>query len=211
MLQCRHDRSAEFKRWWLFVCQRSVPSWSIVCKTSKLALSFAPRAPTKPYRATYNTLAQSKAACQVTRVHTCPLVQPIAAGIGQNCGIEDWTIELFSEEVVRGGPAFAVSLVLATVEPALRRHADLGAWQIISPADVVGAQPPLPDHPSSPRYHVAGRLIHLLRCRQEALSARSGVLSRSPSGVSACAAAFLDICRRPLHDIPTQALLSAEP
>lgn len=74
-------------------------------------------------------------------------VQPIAAGIGENCGIEEWTIELFSEEVVRGGPAFAVSLVLATVEPALRRHADLGAWQIISPADVVGAiaaAPPLP-------------------------------------------------------------------
>lgn len=81
----------------------------------------------------------------------CVCVQPIAAGIGQNCGIEDWTIELFSEEVVRGGPAFAVSLVLATAEPALRRHADLGAWQIISPADVAGAPPVLrgPTLPSS--------------------------------------------------------------
>jgi hypothetical protein len=56
--------------------------------------------------------------------------------------VESWATELFAEEVVRGGPAFAVSLVLATVEPALRRYADLGSWQIISPAqDVVGTGP----------------------------------------------------------------------
>lgn len=67
------------------------------------------------------------------------VVQPLAQAIGENCGVERWTIDLFAEEVVRGGPAFAVSLVLATVEPALRRCADLGSWQIISPADVVGA------------------------------------------------------------------------
>jgi alpha-glucan, water dikinase len=65
-------------------------------------------------------------------------VQALARAIGENCGVERWTIDLFAEEVVRGGPAFAVSLVLATVEPALRRCADLGSWQIISPADVIG-------------------------------------------------------------------------
>jgi hypothetical protein len=42
-------------------------------------------------------------------------------------------------QVVRGGPAFAVSLVLSTVEPALRATAELGAWQVISPASAVGA------------------------------------------------------------------------
>ena len=68
-------------------------------------------------------------------------MQPLAQAIGENCGVERWTIDLFAEEVVRGGPAFAVSLVLATVEPALRRCADLGSWQIISPADVIGATP----------------------------------------------------------------------
>jgi hypothetical protein len=72
-------------------------------------------------------------------------LQLLAEAIGENCGVERWTIDLFAEEVVRGGPAFGVSLVLATVEPALRRCADLGSWQIISPADVVGA--PLPGAP----------------------------------------------------------------
>ena len=37
---------------------------------------------------------------------------------------------LFAEEVVRGGPAFAVSLVLSSVEPMLRNSAALGAWQV---------------------------------------------------------------------------------
>ena len=41
------------------------------------------------------------------------------------------------EEVVRGGPAFAVSLVLTAVEGHLRRTADLGSWQVISPVSQV--------------------------------------------------------------------------
>jgi alpha-glucan,water dikinase len=40
--------------------------------------------------------------------------------------------------VVRSGPAFALSLVLSSVEPALRSAAELGAWQIISPVSVTG-------------------------------------------------------------------------
>lgn len=65
-------------------------------------------------------------------------VEPISTAIGKNCGVESWAVDLFAEEVVRGGPAFAVSLVLSAVEPALRRCADLGSWQIISPASVTG-------------------------------------------------------------------------
>ena len=41
-------------------------------------------------------------------------------------------------QVVRGGPAFAVSLVLSAIEPALRASAELGAWQLISPGDATG-------------------------------------------------------------------------
>ena len=63
----------------------------------------------------------------------------MATAIGRNCGIEAWAVDLFAEEVVRGGPAFAVSLVLSTVEPALRQCAELGAWQVISPASATGA------------------------------------------------------------------------
>jgi len=47
-------------------------------------------------------------------------------------------VELFAEEVVRGGPAFAVSLILSSLEPALRAAAELGAWQIISPVSALG-------------------------------------------------------------------------
>ena len=47
-------------------------------------------------------------------------------------------VELFAEEVVRGGPAFAVSLILSSLEPALRAAAELGAWQIISPVSAAG-------------------------------------------------------------------------
>lgn len=71
---------------------------------------------------------------------TVQRVQPLAEAIGRGAGVEDWAVELFAEEVVRGGPAFAVSLVLSTVEPALRRCAELGAWQVISPANAVGAR-----------------------------------------------------------------------
>ena len=47
-------------------------------------------------------------------------------------------VKLFAEEVVRGGPAFAVSLILSSLEPALRAAAELGAWQIISPVSAAG-------------------------------------------------------------------------
>lgn len=45
---------------------------------------------------------------------------------------------MFGEEVVRGGPAFAVSLAITAIEPTLRNSAALGAWQVISPQDVRG-------------------------------------------------------------------------
>lgn len=63
---------------------------------------------------------------------------PIATTLGRAFGVDAWYVDLFAEEVVRGGPAFAVSLVLSAVEPALRASAELGAWQLISPGDAVG-------------------------------------------------------------------------
>ena len=47
-------------------------------------------------------------------------------------------MELFAEEVVRGGPAFAVSLILSAMEPGFRAAAELGAWQLISPVNATG-------------------------------------------------------------------------
>lgn len=39
------------------------------------------------------------------------VVEPISTGLGNAFGVADWAVELFAEEVVRGGPAFALSLV----------------------------------------------------------------------------------------------------
>lgn len=65
-------------------------------------------------------------------------IAPIATAFGREFGVDDWYVQLFAEEVVRGGPAFAVSLVLSSVEPALRAAAELGAWQVISPVNSLG-------------------------------------------------------------------------
>ena len=50
--------------------------------------------------------------------------------MGEACGVERWASELFAEEVVRGGPAFAISLLLSTIDPFLRNVAALGSWQV---------------------------------------------------------------------------------
>jgi alpha-glucan,water dikinase len=65
-------------------------------------------------------------------------LMPISSTLGSAFGVDDWYVDLFAEEVVRGGPAFAVSLVLSAIEPTLRASAELGAWQLISPGDAVG-------------------------------------------------------------------------
>lgn len=65
-------------------------------------------------------------------------VEPISRAFGSAFEVENWAVELFAEEVVRGGPAFAVSLALSAVEPSLRATAELGAWQVISPAEATG-------------------------------------------------------------------------
>jgi len=65
-------------------------------------------------------------------------MQPAATAIGKRCDCDKWTIDLFSEEVIRGGPAFALSLVLTRLDMYLRREANMGDWQIISPATCAG-------------------------------------------------------------------------
>lgn len=62
----------------------------------------------------------------------------VSTSYGQAFGCEPWSIELFTQEVIRGGPAFAVSLVLSALEPTIRLAADLGSWQVISPGSTIG-------------------------------------------------------------------------
>jgi alpha-glucan,water dikinase len=65
-------------------------------------------------------------------------LQPRAEFLGEAFKVESWVIPRFSEEVVRGGPAFALAKVLRHLDPLLRRAAGLGGWQVISPATAWG-------------------------------------------------------------------------
>lgn len=65
-------------------------------------------------------------------------LQPKAEYLGAAFKAQDWAVTLFSEEIVRGGPAFALSLLLRHLDPLLREAAGLGGWQVISPAKAAG-------------------------------------------------------------------------
>jgi alpha-glucan,water dikinase len=65
-------------------------------------------------------------------------LQPKAEFLGEAFKAEAWTVPLFSEEVIRGGPAFALALLLRRLDPLLRQAAGLGGWQVISPAAASG-------------------------------------------------------------------------
>jgi alpha-glucan,water dikinase len=60
-------------------------------------------------------------------------LQPKAEYLGQGFHAEEWTIQLFSEEVVRGNSlGFALSALLRHFDPLLRKAAHMGNWQIVS-------------------------------------------------------------------------------
>lgn len=66
------------------------------------------------------------------------LLQPKAEYLGEAFTADQWTIPLFSEEVIRGGAGFMLSLLLRRLDPLLRQRAGLGGWQVISPAQAAG-------------------------------------------------------------------------
>lgn len=66
------------------------------------------------------------------------VIQPKAEFLGKGFDADRWTITLFTEEVVRGRPAFVLSMLLRHLDPLLRNHANLGNWQVVSPGRAVG-------------------------------------------------------------------------
>ena len=60
-------------------------------------------------------------------------VQSYAEEIGTACGLEEFVVKQFSEEVIRGSLFFALSMVIRKVEPFVRERAHLGDWMVISP------------------------------------------------------------------------------
>ncbi|HMP83865.1 MAG TPA: PEP/pyruvate-binding domain-containing protein, partial [Verrucomicrobiota bacterium] len=65
-------------------------------------------------------------------------LQPIADKLGMAFNADEWARKLFSEEVIRGRPAFVLSLLIRHLDPLLRRAAKLGNWQVISPSQAIG-------------------------------------------------------------------------
>ncbi len=66
-------------------------------------------------------IALSQAMAVIDRIHRAlasisehifSTVDPVARSFGEAFGADSWAVQLFAEEVIRGGPAFAVSLVL---------------------------------------------------------------------------------------------------
>jgi hypothetical protein len=62
--------------------------------------------------------------------HIVNTIGAFSTALGTAAKCDPWAVEIFAEEVVRGGPAFAVSLVISAIEPTLRQLAELGAWQV---------------------------------------------------------------------------------
>lgn len=65
-------------------------------------------------------------------------LQPKAEFLGQALAVAEWTIPLFSEEVIRGNLPFVLSALLRRLDPMLRVQSGRGGWQIISPGEAAG-------------------------------------------------------------------------
>ena len=60
------------------------------------------------------------------------VMQTKAEMMGNAFGAADWSVKLFSEEVLRGTLFFSLSMILKKIDPFVRKCAHLGDWLIIS-------------------------------------------------------------------------------
>jgi alpha-glucan,water dikinase len=65
-------------------------------------------------------------------------LQPQADFLGAACGVEKWTAQLFTAEIIRGGSLFIVDILLRQLDTLLRVAAGLGGWRVISAANATG-------------------------------------------------------------------------
>eukprot|EP00249_Psilotum_nudum_P023740 c28967_g1_i1 orf=621-4901(-) len=70
--------------------------------------------------------------------HFHEVLQPSAVYLGGLLGVEQWAVDIFTEEMIRAGSAVALSQLLNRLDPILRSIAHLGSWQVISPVEVHG-------------------------------------------------------------------------
>jgi alpha-glucan,water dikinase len=66
------------------------------------------------------------------------ILQPSAEYLGSCLGVDQSAVSIFTEEIIRAGSAAALSSLVNRLDPVLRKTANLGSWQVISPVEVVG-------------------------------------------------------------------------
>ncbi|KAK4758856.1 hypothetical protein SAY87_020157 [Trapa incisa] len=66
------------------------------------------------------------------------VLQPSAEYLGRLLGVDHVAVSIFTEEIIRGGSAASLSSLLNRLDPVLRKTANLGSWQVISPVEAVG-------------------------------------------------------------------------
>ncbi|XVF02510.1 hypothetical protein REPUB_Repub04eG0181600 [Reevesia pubescens] len=66
------------------------------------------------------------------------ILQPSAEYLGSLLKVDQWAINIFTEEIIRAGSAATLSTLINRLDPVLRKTAHLGSWQVISPVEVVG-------------------------------------------------------------------------
>ncbi|GAY47637.1 hypothetical protein CUMW_105910 [Citrus unshiu] len=64
--------------------------------------------------------------------------QPSVKYLGCLLGVEKYAIDNFTEELVRAQSEAVLSILINRFEPVLRKVANLGCWQVISPVEVCG-------------------------------------------------------------------------
>ncbi|XP_074323764.1 alpha-glucan water dikinase 2-like isoform X2 [Apium graveolens] len=65
-------------------------------------------------------------------------IQPSVQYLGPLLSVEKGAIDTFTEELIRTGSAGSLSMLINRLDPILRKFANLGCWQVISPAEVRG-------------------------------------------------------------------------
>ncbi|XP_027354124.1 alpha-glucan water dikinase 2 isoform X2 [Abrus precatorius] len=65
-------------------------------------------------------------------------LQPSAQYLGNLLGVPKWTIDIFTEELIRSGCSAMMSILINHFNPILRKVANLGGWQVISVVEVSG-------------------------------------------------------------------------
>ncbi|KAK9119771.1 hypothetical protein Scep_017864 [Stephania cephalantha] len=85
-----------------------------------------------------SVLDRTRLALSSKSEHYQRVLQPSAEYLGSLLGVDEWAVSIFTEEIIRAGSAASLSSLLNRIDPVLRKTANLGSWQIISPVEVVG-------------------------------------------------------------------------